>query len=70
MSNDNPEPQKAGSVPVLQIRRAEGEDEWCVAATRPTGISNRSRASESETDANEWIAKSFRYSGPDHRKKA
>jgi hypothetical protein len=69
MSNDNPEPQKAGSVPVLQIRRAEGDDKWCIAATWPDGHFEQIAGFKSETDANEWIAKSFQ-EWLDHRKKA
>jgi len=69
MSNVNPEAVTAGSVPVLQIRRAEGEDEWCVAATWPDGHFEQIAGFKSERDANEWIAKSFQ-EWLDHRNKA
>jgi len=47
-----------GTMPILQIRHADGE-EWKVAATWPDGRSEEIKGFKSETAANEWIASSF-----------
>ena len=52
------------AIPILQIRRAEGED-WCVAATWPEEIAGF----KNETDANDWIAKKFQAWLEDREKK-
>ena len=46
------------AIPILQIRRAEGED-WCVAATWPDGHFEEIAGFKNETDANDWITKKF-----------
>jgi hypothetical protein len=49
-------------LPVLQIRRAEGADDWCVAATWPDGHFEEIAGFKNETDANQWIAVKFQAS--------
>jgi hypothetical protein len=48
----------ADTVPILQIRRTDGED-WCVAATWPDGHFEEITGFKSESEANEWIAESL-----------
>ena len=57
------------TVPVLQIRRAEKSEDWCVAATWPDGHFEEIPGFKNETDANEWIAKKFQAWLEDREKK-
>jgi hypothetical protein len=56
-------------LPVLQIRRAQSEDDWCVAATWPDGHFEEIAGFKNETDANHWIAVKFQAWLEQHEKK-
>jgi hypothetical protein len=56
------------AIPILQIRRAEGED-WWVAATWPDGHFEEIAGFKNETDANDWITKKFQAWLEDREKK-
>ena len=45
-------------IPILQIRHANGEP-WKVAATWPDGRFEEIRGFKTESEANEWIARSL-----------